>query len=108
MKKYSINNVEVQADDFWDQLDEALEDESDGPRYDGWLDDISDGRLEIGTSIYYASDVLREMEPTTYRAAKSDYIEQRREECMYDLETDLETEANGRRFRIVEKEEEKT
>ena len=105
MKKYSVNNVEFQADDFWDWLEEALEDEADGPRYDEWLDDVSEGYLEIGSSIYYASDVLREMEPATYRVAKSDFIEHRREQCTDELEIDGETEANGKHFRIVEKEE---
>ena len=105
MKKYIVDGVEVQVDDFWNQLDEALEDEAETPRYDGWLDDVSDGHLEIGSSIFYASDVLKEMDPIMYRMAKSDYIEQRREECMYDLETCGETEANDQRFQIVEKEE---
>ena len=104
MKKYSVNNVDVQKNDFWDWLDEALEDEADGPRYDEWLDDIY-GPIEIGTSIFYASDVLREMDPIMYRVAKSDYVEHRREECTDELEVDGETEAGGRRFQIVEKEE---
>ena len=105
MKKYSVNDVDVQKNDFWDRLEEALEDEADGPRYDEWLDDVSDGHLEIGSSIYYASEVLKELEPATYRAAKSDYIEDRREQCTDELEIDGETEAGGRRFQIVEKEE---
>ena len=107
MKKYIVDNVDVQKIDFWDRLDEALEDEADGPRYDEWLDDVSDGSLEIGSSVFYASDVLREMEPVTYRCAKSDYIENRREQCTEELEIDGETDANGQYFQIVEKEEEK-
>ena len=107
MKKYSVNNVDVQADDFWNQLDEALEDEADGLKYDEWLDDISDGPIKIGFSVFNVSDILREMDPTTYREGKSDYVEQRREDCMYDLEFDGKTEVCGRHFQIVEKEETK-
>ena len=104
MKKYSVDGVNVREVVFWCWLDEALGVESEGPRFDEWLDDIS-GPVEIGTSVFNASDVLREMEPITYRAAKSDYIEQRREQCTEELEIDGETEARGQRFQIVEKEE---
>lgn len=53
---------------------EALSDRDLEQMYDEWLDEL-EGMVRVGAIEFFASDVLREMDPIAYRVGLHDYID---------------------------------
>lgn len=104
MKKYFVNDDERNEKDFWELLEEAIENEVEEN-----LDDIIDEenkKIKIGSLAYYPSEVLKRCDPVAYRCYAGDVKNWYYEDDKWDLERGDEIERDGTSFRIEEEEDE--
>lgn len=103
MKKYFIDLEEVSEEDFYEELENEIRhyiEES----YDDVLDDMYPP-YEIGCCTFYASSVLRQLDPVAYNCGIDDFVDSEYSNAEYDLETKSYCEVNGTIFEIKEDEE---
>ena len=104
MKKYYINDYEVDYLDFKN----ALEDEINvyvEENYDDLLDEIYP-EVEIGCCHFYPSEILKNCDPVAYRCGQSDEESYQLGEAENQLEDGDAFEINGIEFRIEDEEDE--
>ena len=103
MKKYFVNDDLREKNEFWDLLNEAIENEVE------WnLDDLIDEENEeihVGSLVYSPSQVLRECDPVAYRCYGDDLINYFYEDDKYELERGCEVLRDSTTFRIEEEDE---
>lgn len=104
MKKFYIDYDEVSEDEFNEELESEIEHYIESS-YDDVLDDMYPP-YEIGYSTFYASRVLKELDPTAYRCGLSDMVDSELSNAHYDLERDGVYKVNATRYEIVEEDEE--
>lgn len=104
MRKYYVNDDERTEEDFWEELNNAIENEVD------WnIDDIIDEEndtIYIGSCSYSPSEVLRECDPIAYRCYADDVKNAYYEDDKYYLERGDEVERDDTTFRIEDEEDE--
>jgi hypothetical protein len=104
MKKYYINNEEVEENEFTFRLEEEATDYVDR-NYDDILDEIYPP-YQFGGFEIYASEILSKCDPVAYRCGISDEVSSRLSDFQYELENYDECSVNGVEFRIEENEAE--
>jgi hypothetical protein len=104
MKKYFIDNEEVEQEDFERQLEDEVTNYVEN-NYDDILDDVYPS-YKFGSFEIYASEILSKCDPIAYRCGVSDEISYRLEDFKYELESYDECSVNGVEFKIEEDEEE--
>lgn len=65
--------------EFIDSNGNELDDDDMHDQYDMWLDDIYP-EVEIGHSVFNPSEILKELEPITYRVGFSDFVDFQKED----------------------------
>ena len=78
--RYDISEVEIEG---YEPIGEE--------EYDETLDDIYP-EYKIGYSTFYASDILKKMDPTAYRIGKQEYQESRIEDVQDEVKSSLDLE----------------
>ena len=76
--RYEISEVEIEG---YDPVDEE--------QYDELLDEIHP-EYKINNSTFYASDILKKLDPTAYRIGKQEYQESRLEDVQHEVEQTLD------------------
>ena len=103
MKKYFIDNEEVEQQEFERQLEDEVTDYVEN-NYDDILDEIyppySFGSFEI-----YASEILSRCDPITYRCGMRDEVSYRLDDFKNELDSYNECNVNGVEFRVEENDE---
>lgn len=103
MKKYFIDLEEVSEEEFNEELENEIEhyiEES----YDDVLDDMYPP-YQVGCCTFYASNVLRQLDPVAYHCGFDDFVDSELSDKKYELETQSYCEVNGTIFEIKEDEE---
>lgn len=84
MKKYLIDNEEVNEQDFLNRLEQEIAEHCD-LNYDDYLDE-SYGDFDIGYITFSASEILKNCDPVAYRCGLSDYVSDELSNAQYKLE----------------------
>lgn len=103
MKKYLIDGEVYEESDFREELESAISDYVD-ENYDDLLDEIYD-EVKIGYCTFYASEILKNCDPITYRCGIDDFVNSELEDALSDLESGF-VNIGGRQFLIEEDDEE--
>ena len=104
MKKYLINNEEVNEKEFYENLENDVDDYCED-NYDDFLDEILDS-FKSGSCEYMPSQVLRSVDEIAYTCGLSDYKNNEYENTVYTLENDLdEVYVNFTYYKIEEEDE---
>ena len=77
----------VNGNEYYDayRAAEAILDNADSSYYDDMLDEVY-GDVKIGCGTYYASNVLKEVDPIAYRCGRTDWECSVIEDVQYELE----------------------
>lgn len=103
MTKYLIDDERVNEKDFYERLEEEVNDYVDS-NYDDILDECYP-TFKMGYLEFYPSQILRECDPVAYRCGVSDEQSAKLEEAKDELEYG-EFVINGITFEIVQEDEE--
>ena len=104
MKKFYIDYDEVSEDEFYEELENEVRSYIESS-YDDVLDDMYPP-YEIGCCTFYASSVLKQLDPIAYNCGIDDFVDSELNNAHYDLEKYGVFQTNGTRFEIVEEDEE--
>ena len=104
MTKYLIDDELVNEKEFYERLEEEVNDYVDS-NYDDILDECYPS-YTIGCCEFYASQVLKECDPIAYRCGISDEQSFRLEEAKDELDSYNEFIVNGVHFEIEEEDDE--
>lgn len=102
--KYLIDEEEVSQEEFDSRLEEEVSNYVD-EHYDEIIDECYP-EVEIGVCRFYASQILRELDPVAYSCGVSDEESFKMDEVRSDLESGDEVDLNGVTFRIEDSEDE--
>jgi len=102
--KYFIDCEEVTENEFDERLEGAVDVEVDD-NYDYILDDIYEP-YKIGELTFYASAILKELDPIAYRCGISDEKSFRFEDYKYELKRPNIVTVNGSDYETRDDEEE--
>lgn len=81
---------------------EELDDYDLHERYDQWLDEIYP-EVELGHSVFQPSEILKELEPITYRVGFSDFLDSMTEnDSIIDMDNAPECEECGKELSTYE------
>ena len=81
---------------------EELDDTDLHERYDEWLDEIYP-EVELGHSVFQPSEILKELEPITYRVGFSDFLDSMTEnDSIIDMDNAPECEECGEELSTYE------
>jgi hypothetical protein len=98
MRKFIINDVEVEEAEFNSRLEEAIENNVIAG-YDDLLDD-SYAEVEVAGMIFSPSQVLRQCDPVAYRCGIAEEVSYVLADSQVDLERGREVEFDGNTFEI--------
>lgn len=104
MRKFIINDVEVEEAEFNSRLEEAIE-----SSVTAGYDDLLDGSYpdyEIAGMTYSASQVLRQCDPVAYRCGIADEVSYVLEDSQTDLDRGREVSFDGSTFEIRDEDDE--
>ena len=103
MEKYLIDDERVNEEEFYERLEEEVR-ESVEDNYDDMLDELYEP-YSIGVCTFYASQVLKELDPIAYNCGIDDFVDSQLSDAKYDLECGRDFTVNSYTFQIVEDDE---
>ena len=104
MTKYLINDEVVSKEEFYERLEEEVNDYVDN-NYDDILDECYP-TYKMGCCEFYPSQIMKECDPIAYRCGISDEQSYRLEDANDELDRYGEFIVNGVQFNIEEEDEE--
>ena len=104
MERFLIDGVEVSKNEFDSKFEEAVRDEVENS-YDDFIDESYE-EVKIGYCTFYASDILKKLDPIAYNCGVDDYVGVQLEDYSYELERYGSVSVGGFDFEIVEEESE--
>lgn len=102
--KYYVDDVEVLESVFKEVLEQAVQAEVE-EHYDDTLDECYPP-YKIGCCTFYASRVLKELDPIAYRCGISDFVDAELSDKLSNFESAYEDEISNYKFRTEEEEAE--
>lgn len=103
MKKYYVNYEEVSEEEFYEQLEDCVNEYADKD-YDVLIDESYEPYQIEGTT-FNASRILKKCDPVFYRCCVDSYASSIMDEAKYELEKPGCYEISIERFEIEEEEE---
>lgn len=104
MKKYYVNYDEVSEEEFYEQLEDCVN-EYASENYDDLIDEAYEPYQIEGTT-FNASNILKKFDPVGYRCCVDSYASSIMDEAKCELEKHGYYEISIERFEIEEEEEE--
>ncbi len=104
MERFLIDGVEVGKNEFDSKFEEAVRDEVENS-YDDFINENYE-EVKIGYCTFYASDILKKLDPIAYNCGLDDYVSTQLEDYFYELERFGSVNVDNFDFEIIEEENE--